>query len=81
MLWGPFSSRELDSEGLRGSLRARFASFRSSPIALQYLDLVLNSGPGARESWRRDLRAPGPLFNTTPIVPIVYSKRCYTVTR
>ena len=36
---------------------------------LSTIDLVLNSGSGGRESWRRNLRAPGPLFNTTPTVP------------
>ena len=32
------------------------------------IGILLNSGPGAPESWRRDLRAPGPLFNTNSIV-------------
>ena len=29
------------------------------------IDLALSSVPGARESWHWDLRAPGPLLNTT----------------
>ena len=32
------------------------------------IELVLDSGPRVRESWRRDLRALGPLSNTKPIV-------------
>ena len=32
------------------------------------IELVFNSGPGAHESWRRDLGALGPLLNTNSIV-------------
>ena len=45
------------------------------------IELVFNSGPGARRSLGQDSRAPGPLVNTKPIVhPICqFLRRLYQV--
>ena len=40
----------------------------SSPRHSGTISVVLNSGPGARKSLHPKSRAPGPLFNTKPIV-------------
>ena len=57
-----------------------------SMIALRYLGLVFSSGLGARESWRRDLRAPdspyrillGPAHNSDTLysVDVYRPSRC-----
>ena len=40
------------------------------------IDLVLTIGPGARESWHRDLRAPGSILNTKSIALGRLSRTC-----